>query len=95
MQGDVEAGMTSDRWITFWSKDGAEVRTGLLQHVRDDWETGWRITARVNRRLSETAGLRVMGTSGQIVAMLLELEAEGAVEKRKGPMGFMEWRRAQ
>ena len=83
----------SDLWITVWSKDGAEVRTGLMQHVRDQWETGWAICARVDRRLSETAGLRASGNMGQVVAMLRELEAEGMVERRKGPLGFMQWRR--
>lgn len=83
----------TDRWITIWSHDGAEVRTGLMQHVRDQWETGWTITARVNARLSSIAGLRAMGTNGQVVAMLIELEAEGMVERRKGPMGFVQWRR--
>lgn len=83
----------TDRWITYWSSDGAEVRTGLLQHVRDQWETGWRIAARVDRRLSETAGLRAMGNAGQVICKLMELEAEGMVERRKGPLGFVEWRR--
>lgn len=83
----------TDRWITVWSHDGAEVRTGLMQHVRDQWETTWAIAARVNARLSSIAGLRAMGTNGQVVAMLIELEAEGMVERRKGPMGFMQWRR--
>ena len=63
--------------------------------MRDQWEAGWIITARVNVRLSETAGLRAMGTNGQVVAMLIELESEGMVERRKGPMGFVQWRRAQ
>ena len=83
----------TDRWITYWSSDGAEVRMGLMQHVRDQWETGWIITARVNVRLSKIGGLRAMGTNGQVVAMLIELEAEGMVERRKGPMGFVQWRR--
>ena len=64
----------SDRWITIWSWDGTRVRTGLLQHVRDEWETGWHIAARVDRRLSKIAGLRAMGNMGQVVAMLRELE---------------------
>lgn len=85
--------MASDRWITVWSRDGAEVRTGLLQHVREEWETGWVIAARVDVRLSEAAGLRAMGNMGQVVAMLRELEEEGMVERRKGPLGFVEWRR--
>lgn len=85
--------MASDRWITVWSRDGAEVRTGLMQHVRDEWETGWAIAARVDARLSEAAGLRAMGNMGQVVAMLRELEEEGEVERRKGPLGFVEWRR--
>ena len=64
-----------------------------MQHVRDQWETGWRIAARVDRRLSEAAGLRARGNMGKVVAMLIELEAEGMVERRKGPLGFVEWRR--
>ena len=83
----------TDRWITIWSHDGAEVRTGMMQHVRDQWETTWAIATRVDRRLSKHAGLRAMGTNGQVVAMLVELEAEGMVERRKGPMGFVQWRR--
>ena len=83
----------TDRWITVWSHDGAEVRTGLMQHLRDEWETTWAITARVDRRLSETAGLRAMGNAGQVICMLKELEAEGMVERRRGPLGFIEWRR--
>ena len=85
----------TDRWITYWASDGAEVRTGLMQHVRDQWETGWTITARVNARLSSIAGLRAMGNAGQVICKLMELEAEGMVERRKGPLGFVEWRRAQ
>ena len=85
----------SDRRIVVWSHDGAEVSTGLMQHVRDEWETGWAIAARVDARLSESAGLRAMGSMGQVVAMLRELEEEGEVERRRGPLGFVEWRRAQ
>lgn len=85
----------TDRWITYWSSDGAEVRTGLMQHVRGQWETGWRIAARVDRRLSEIGGLRARGNMGQVVRALVELEAEGMVERRKGPLGFVEWRRTQ
>ena len=64
-----------------------------MQHVREEWETGWAIAARVDARLSEVAGLRAMGNMGQVVAMLRELEEEGEVERRKGPLGFVEWRR--
>ncbi len=66
-----------------------------MQHVRDDWEAGWIICARVNVRLSTLAGLRAMGNMGQVAPALVELEAEGMVERRKGPGGFMQWRRVQ
>lgn len=83
----------SDHWINVWTQDCEWVQTGLLQHVRAQWETGWIIVSRVNLSLSEIAGHRVMGTSGQVFRALREAECEGEVEKRKGPFGFVQWRR--